>query len=291
MKNNNNMQIKARDITNKTKGTRIVQGFLKCGDCTGLDREALITGEKAKCSDQGMIETAKACPKFKPDLFRLRDLADEGDFDATMQFVSQIINKIPNDQYGLVASIFLQAKSTAESGFQFYQPVYVRYRGTASSNYMSNFMTAYVLDATATDVRLVSADPRQKQFTLTFVNHGLEGPTIYSAKAFKPLREMMIEKGKLVDPKESRNTPAVFKPTENFDLSVMSDTSLDGFNGSMHEVMRANGIKPTNKSTKKLDGVDLTGMIAGGFSRKLKKKKKKSSAMVKKGKVVDLAGM
>lgn len=256
------------------KSKKILTGFLKCGDCTGLDREALISGIAAPCSDQGKLDTSKACPKFKADLFNLRELSDDNTFDQTAQFVSQVLNGIPADMHGLVASVFLQEAETKRNGFFFYQPVYIRYRGTASSNYMSNFMTAYVLNATENDVRLVSADPREKQFILTYGNTGLNGPSIYSPSAFKPLREEMIEKGRTVDPKEDRKTSESLKPQEDLDLSVMPTTSLDGFTGSMFEVMKANGQRPTSKSKRKMDGMDLVSTIQEGFKRKSKKKRK-----------------
>ena len=267
-------RIQATDITHKMKGSQIIKGFLKCGDCTGLDIEALISGTKAKCSDEGKLETSRACPKFKPDLFSLRELSEEGDFDKTTQFIAQLLRNIPSDKYGLIASVFLQEEQTVKSGFSFHQPVYVRYRGSVSSNYMSNFMTAYVLNATDKDVRLVSADPRHKQFTLTYDNTGLEGPSIYSSRAFKPLREEMIEKGRHVAPKEERKTTESLMPQDSIDLSKMPSESLDGFTGDMFEVMRANGVKAKSKSKRKMDGMDLVQTIQDGFTRKGKKKKK-----------------
>lgn len=268
-------RIPATDITSKMKSQKILTGFLKCGDCTGLDREALISGVSAPCSEQGKLDTSKACPKFKADLFNLRELSEEGSFDQTAQFVSQVLNGIPADMHGLVASVFLQEAETKRNGFFFYQPVYIRYRGTANSNYMSNFMTAYVLNATENDVRLVSADPRQKQFIMTFDNTGLNGPSMYSASAFKELREEMIEKGRTVDPKLERRTSESLKPQEDLDLSTMPTASLDGFTVSMHEVMKANGHRPTNKSKRKMDGMDLVSTIHDGFKRKTPKKKRK----------------
>lgn len=263
------------------KTQKILTGFLKCGDCSGLDREALIAGTKAVCSEQGKLDTSKACPKFKADTFSLREMAGSENFHDNFQFVKQLMNNFPADMFGLLASVFLQEEETRRHGFYFGQPIYVRYRGTVNSNYMSNFMSAYVLTATDKDVRLVSADPRQKQFILTYDNTGCEGPSLYSANAFKPLREDMIERGKNVDPKEDRKTSESLKPVEDVDLSKMPKVSLDGFTGNMFEVMRANGLRHTNKSSRKMDGMDLVAKLTDGvMANKPKKRKKRKSGSI-----------
>ena len=270
--------IRPQEITKNFPTRKITTGLLNCGDCVGLNRESLIEGSNAPCSEQGMNEVKKACPKFKPDAFSLLDM--EGDsFEDVFTFMRQIMRRVPPEKFKLIASLFLQEGETRKHGYAFGQRVYVRYRGTQKSNYMSNFMSAYVLYANEHEVKIFAADPRERRFTLTYENTGLNGPSIYSGKNFKPLKEHMTKKGRLVDPDHERNTAKSVVPLDEFDLSEMPTESLDGLVVGMNDVMKTNGHKPKKKSARTYDLTDFAADVAGGnFVSKNRRFKKTTKA-------------
>lgn len=277
--------VKPQDITAKFPTRKIVTGLLNCGDCVGLNREVLIEGHDAPCSEQGMSEVKKACPKFKPDAFALMDMEGES-FESTFTFMRQVMRNVPADKFKLIASLFLQEEQTRKYGFSFGQRVYVRYRGTVKSNYMSNFMSCYVLYANANEVKLFSADPRQKVFTITYENTGLSGPSMYSTRNFKPLKELMIERGRLSDPDLNRKTSASVAPLDEFDLSTMPEESLEGTEISMADVMKVNGQKSRKKSKALYDLTDFALDVMGGNLVKSNTRfKKKSKPLDDRGSV------
>lgn len=224
---------------------------LRCGDCSGLTRDVLISGESVVCSSQGKLKTAKACPKFRPDVFSMDEMLEN---DNTLVTLAKTIRSIPDSKLTLVASVILNDQVTRKAGYKLMQPVYVRYRGTARSDYMSNFMTARVLFADKDYVKLVSDTGR---VTLTYVNNGLAGPTIYSVKEFRKIKQSMIDKGRNVDPAHERATSKALLSEEGYDFKL-NHNGLDGLVVTMDEVAKANGIKG-----KKPSGIyDLVSMTA-----------------------------
>jgi len=274
--------IRPQDITKNFPTRKITTGLLNCGDCVGLNREALIDGSNTSCSEQGMDEVKKACPKFKPDAFSLLDM--EGDaFEDVFTFIRQIMRRVPPEKFKLVASLFLQEGETRKHGYSFGQRVYVRYRGTQKSNYVSNFMSAYVLYANDHEVKLFAADPRERRYTLSYENTGLNGPSLYSSKNFKPLKDLMVSKGRHTDPDIERNTSKSIIPLDEFDLSAMPSESLDGMVVGMSDVMKVNGHKPAKKSKRTYDLTDFASDVAGGNWVKNKSYRKKETKTSNKG--------
>lgn len=258
-------QIPAVEIHAGTPRKTIIEGYLKCGDCSGLNRDALIRGIEAPCSEQGKLEASKACPKYRPSSTKIQEMAGV-DFHTLAGGLGELIGT-SNDPavFRALAGYMLAVEETIKSGFRFLQPIYVRYRGTATSNYFSNFMSAYVLSATKDEVRLISADPRtKKQFVMSYPvkrdERGrpvLSGASLYSPKEFEQLKVRMTERGNLVDPEIDRKTSASVKPVDGSDVGSMPKGSLDGLVVDMSQVAKKNKVKPKPKSKRKKDLVDL----------------------------------
>jgi hypothetical protein len=278
------LKINPSKITQNFPKRKITTGLLNCGDCVGLSTEILIEGSTAPCKDQGMDAVNRACPKFKPDVFSLVTMEGDGIMDM-MDFVRQIMRNFPANKFKLLGSLFFQESDTRKHGYSFGQRVYVRYRGTKNSNYLSNFMSCYVLSANENEVKLFSVDPRERRFTLTYDNTGLQGPSIYSGRNFKILKDDMLNKKRTVDPDHERNTSKSLISLEEFDLANMSTGSLDGFVVSMSDVMKKNGKKPKSKS-RFYDLTDFAEDVVGGnmvkgqsYKTKSKSKKSKSGSI------------
>ena len=276
-------RIPAVEIHSGTPRKTIIEGYLKCGDCSGLNRDALIRGIEAPCSDQGKIEASKACPKYRPSSTKIQEMSGV-DFHTLAGALHELIGT-SNDPavFRALAGYMLSIEETIKSGFRFLQPIYVRYRGTATSNYFSNFMSAYVLFASKDEVRLISADPRtKKQFVMSYpINRDdrgrpvLSGASLYSPKEFDQLKTRMSERGNLVDPELSRKTSSSVKPVDGADVGKMPKGSLDGLVVDMSQVAKKNQIKPKPKSKRKKDLVDLVSDYNADPFKAFKKSKRK----------------
>lgn len=279
--------IPVNEISSGTNRKTIIKGHLKCGDCSGLNRDALIRGIEAPCSDQGKIEASKACPKYRPNSTQFQEMKGV-DFHTLASGLQELIG-VSNDPaiFRQLAGVMLSVEETINSGFRYMQPLYVRYRGTATSNYFSNFMTAYVLYATQDEVRLISADPRGKQFTLSYPikrdDKGrpvLNGASLYSPREFEILNKRMTERGNLVDPDLERKTSASVKASDDLSLDVMPKGSLDGLVVDMAEVAKKNKVKPKKKSKRTKDLVDLVEELGSDPFKAFRRKPKRSGSRI-----------
>jgi hypothetical protein len=231
----------------------IKTGHLTCGECAGLSVENLIAGNDLNnCSEEGKLKTSRACPKFQPEPTIIKD-ALQDDAEDGMREIASSVKSWDNRTLKAVAGALLNEVTTRKAGFYMWQPVYVRFRGTAASNYMSNFMTARVLTADKDTVRLVSDDGK---VVLRYANTGHEGPSIYSVDAFSPLKEMMIEKGKDVDQTE-RATPKRLRPEGFEDVDFQLNT--DGMNGRITSIGKMARANKTGRRTRSDNNIlDLT---------------------------------
>ena len=249
-------------ITTNLPVKEIVTGHLTCGGCAGLNVENLVGGKDLKsCSELGKLETTKACPKFQQDPTQIRDLLSE-DFEDGVREIADVMKQMNPRQLKAMAGMFLNEVRTRKSKFFAWQPVIVRFRGTASSNYMSNFMTARVVNADKDTIRLTSDDGKT---VLRYENTGDAGPSIYSVANFAPLKEMMIEKGKRVDPSD-RATPKRMRPLDHKDVDFELNT--DGLNGNMSsigKVVKSNKVARRAKNDSNLfDLTKIAQQIDGG---------------------------
>tara|TARA_Y100001963_G_scaffold160013_1_gene267049 strand:+ start:3275 stop:4156 length:882 start_codon:yes stop_codon:yes gene_type:complete len=280
---NKKEQIKVTEIKATTNRKTIITGHLKCGDCSGLNRDALIRGIEAPCSAQGVEAAQNACPKYRPNSTALRELKGES-FHNVASALHELMGVTTDPGFfRVLAGHLLALAETVDSGFRWMQPIYVRYRGTATSNYFSNFMSAYVVYANSDEVRLISADPRGKQFTMSYPvkrdDRGrpiLTGPSLYSPKAFEVLKDKMTERGNLIDPETERKTSKSIKPLDSTSLDVMPKGSLDGLVVDMAEVAKKNKVKPKRKGKKDLVDI-ISEMDADPFKAFGKSRRRKSN--------------
>lgn len=175
---------------------------LSCGDCAEirittnvLKRNPHQDADRQICGDQKLPES-RICPKFKPDIFVL----DESQRQVIRQ-LSGLIKKLDGKALRCFAGALLKEERTRESGLRFGQRIYVRWRSYANRNYLNNFMLAYVVDVVGDKLRLMSEDGAT---VLTYdfpASTSLEGPTFYTAQAFRPLYKQMKAKQAYTDPK------------------------------------------------------------------------------------------
>jgi len=210
-----------------------------CGDCSGFCHDVLIEGQKTVCSKAGKERIHTACPKFIPVVEDLRG-------DATnLDLVANIINNMDDRGLKIFSLLFAGASRTRRMGMRFMQRVYVRYRGLAGSDYLSNFMEAYVMVASKDIVKLVSKDFR---CVLTYSRERM--PTLYTEEEFEPKRAKMVAQSKLIDPDVESLLSRRFRCEEEYELNISSE-SLAGELTTIDSVFKSSKIK-----TRKAPGTD-----------------------------------
>lgn len=225
----------------KTDTVKIVTGVLTCGECAGLTRERLITGSKTSCKADGMLPSHKACPKFKPDVYRLAEVVSTG--GNVMQELAYIAGGLTPKQLKIFGAAMLNETLTRKNGFSFYQKVFIRYRGTARSNYLSNFFAGRILTADESTVRVCSDDGK---VIFTYENTGSAGPSLYTVDEFEPLRVLMLKKGYIVDPEHERATAKFLRAKE---LSEQGDIKLN--TNGVHGIVTPEKVSRSNKNAGK----------------------------------------
>lgn len=229
---------------------------IRCGQCSGLERDNLVNN--APCKEQGVLATSRTCNSFRPDSF---DIAEEIQDNGALLALARIMSKLPTSKLDLLAAIIQNDKRTRRAKTCFGQRVYVRYRGLAGANYMSNFMQAFILDADKNHIRVMSRDGK---CTATYQNDGkgMTGPVIYTKSAFDELRATMIENEMLVDPDEARNTIKRLRAIEEYNMSMTSD-SEDGQITTIDTVFEENDLPRGRSSINDLS--TIVRDIEGGF--------------------------
>lgn len=258
-----------------------------CGDCSGFRYDKLIGGkQKTGCETEfNKTEDCVACNKFAPDVRQLEGFVGTSSFDAFSNLIAAV------DSKGLkVLSALLRVESTTRlNGFRFGQKVYVRYRGRANSDYMSNFMSAYVMAVNKHYIRLIGKDGR---CVLTYTRDSM--PSLYTPEQFEPLRHMMEKKGRRIDPDVRTTTSKRLRYMEEIELDMVDD-SLNGNVTTIDTVFRENNVK--RKKSEVYDLVAVVGELMQGFDnrngkgikRSAKKDKDSSIKTVRKsGSRVDL---
>lgn len=231
---------KSRSLT-KADPVKVLTGVLTCGECAGLTRERLIVGSKASCTTDGILASHKACPKFKPDVYRLAEVVVEK--GNVMQELAYISSSMTPKQLKIFGMAMINETITRKNGFSFYQKVFVRYRGTARSNYLSNFFAGRILTADETTVRVCSDDGK---VIFTYENTGAAGPSIYSVESFEPLRALMFKKSYVVDPEHERATAKFLRAKE---LSEHGDIKLN--TNGVHGIVTPEKVSRSNKNAGK----------------------------------------
>lgn len=269
------------EMTNRTR--RQVKASLKsqqplCGDCVGLKCEKLISDNKQVCSKLGKTATSKSCPHFIADSKPLQPILKRDAFDT----LSRLFQEIPKDALRTVASLLYNEKKTRAAGYFFGQKVYVRYRGAANADYLSNFMVARVMSVNSEFIRLTSQDGK---CNLTFMRKTCK-EIILSVDEFNELRKKMVAKGRLVDPDVKKLIAKKYRAEEEYELN-MSSESAGGQVTTIDTVFKENKL-PRRKAKGAVSLVDLVdGLMAGytdvdkaskGYKRPSEKRSKTSGS-------------
>jgi hypothetical protein len=212
----------------KVKKARLAE---KCGDCVGYDYLKQFEQE-GLCIDRGMLSSSSACPSYRPNAFELAESVENP--QTNIPILAQAMRAIPTSQLRLFASVIAHERTTRRNGYHFMEVIYYRYRGTAESDFMSNFMKAHVLYATKDHLFLT--DPTMSM-RMTVVNHKQKkGPSIYTTFNFMQLREFMVDAEQRVDPSLKRNRRSTPEADEGLvsEISAIHETGVK-VNGARRE--------------------------------------------------------
>lgn len=263
----NQIQDNTLTVTKGFSRKELTLSHQNCGSCAGLYREDLLDHgmdkdskppKKQTCASMGHTAGAEACPKFKPDVFALNEIFDDPDANRkVMEVLGAMLGSLPKSKLRLASGIFLYEEITRKHGYQFYQKVFVRYRGTANQNYLSNFLAARVVWADKNFINLVSCQKGKNPFTLTIPYNDSDSNVIYTEEQFKPLRKKMKAKKRFVDPVEKRNALRAVLPDGEVNLNAipneLRETQFkDGtVVADLDQVAKANKVKKSKANTGK----------------------------------------
>lgn len=250
----------------------------KCGDCEGFTRSSLVEQGKV-CNQLGRITFSEACPKFKPDVFRLQEMAKKNPW--TLKDFSAIVADTPNHCLGVLAEMLKNERITRKYGFTFYQKVYYHWGG--GDNYLSNFASAYILDVRAKRIRLLSW---KGSTTLTIdiprdvrdMQKYLQGQ-VYTVEEYRPLKREMIKANRRIDKVWKAKLQAKIDANLNENLFNGSIPTIDDFVGE--ELRRDASVKRGKKKIKDL--VDIFHSTSDELSRK-----KSSVVIEEKGQSINI---
>lgn len=263
----------------------LVSAAMTCGDCSGFNRDILLP-QKAEqvCSAQGRLEKAKVCNHFRADAFSLRDIMMDDDAGDKLVALMDVISEFDDKHLRVMAGLLLRESQTRRFSVSMGDPVFVRYRGRETRNYVNNFYAARVLDVDGNRIRVISEDGT---LCLSYENNGFSGPSVYSKSAFQPLMKKMKAKGHIVDPEKEIKSATSFAPNES--VTFRAPKEADGFSvPKMDDVVKGGRKKRTvaNNSLVNIvaaieNGVDLgsrvddagvTRLSSDSYRRKVKPK-------------------
>lgn len=220
---------------------------VSCGDCKGLNLSKLVSQEGTCSEVLGKKDKSNVCPKFRKNIHKVTGTKRKE--HSSMEELGNILRGISPERIGLVGIMLLNERTTREAGYSFMQRVFVRYRGRATRNYLSNFMAAHVMQADAKQVVLCSSDGKT---ILTYPNNGIDcDKDIYSVKAFKSMKAEMIEKGHDVDPEIKATAPKRIIPNELEEVHA-AVASARGEIANIEDVAKRNK-KHKKKGSKKAE--------------------------------------
>lgn len=233
---------------------------MSCGECAGFCRE--IIKDKKLCNSVGIIASSKPCSQFKPNTHELIDLVEAGE---TFYMLAALMRRIPTEKLRLIGATFMREHKTRDTGYYMGQKVYVRYRGRASTDYLSNFMSAVVLYADADMVRIGSMSGKCH---MTFT--GKAQGAIYTTADFKKMRERMVKAGRYADPDVRALISKRLRCEEEYELGII-ETSNPGEIPTIDRVFKENKVK--KGKTGPNDLVAIVNAIESGFEVKAKRTK------------------
>ena len=216
---------------------------LSCGSCLFLNRDRIF---EKKCSELGRLPSSKSCGSYVPDAFLLAGSQEKVN---RLKLVSSAIHGMSLTEIQSLAALLHAEKSTRKAGWTFYQRVIVRYSGSSSSNYFSNFAVGFVVYADKDVVRIVG---KSGAMMLTAMNIK-DSDTVYTLERFKPIAAEMTAKKKFVDSTSScaSHGGAYVRPLDD---AIGSDSNVNK--------------KVTVAKTKTDDLVSIIDKMSRGFSVK-----------------------
>lgn len=239
-----------------------------CGDCIGFNCE--IVRDKSLCEKRGIIATSKPCKQFVPDTDAVRPLVEDED---TFIGLSRMVANVDDGQLRKLGALIMREKQTRAAGYHMGQKVYVRYRGLARANYLSNFMSAYIMYADRNVVKIAS---RNGKIGMTFAGRARDA--VLSPEEFEPLRDKMIKRGKYADPEVQKQVSKHLRCLEEYELGL-TDQIDKGEIPTIDKVFKSNKVKQkkgTNDLVSIVNAIE-SGYEIAGESKKSKKKSKSKS--------------
>lgn len=201
------------------------------------------------------------------------ELIEDGE---TFQAISKIVGAVEDSKLRALGALIMREGKTRNAGYKMGQKIYVRYRGTANSNYVSNFMTAYIMFADIDTVRIGSQDGK---ITMTFAHAARAA--ILTRDDFLVIRKKMIAKNRLVDPDTHRAVSKRLRAVEEYELGI--DASRMGEVPTIDSVFKSNGTKKS-KTAGPNDLISIVRSIENGFMASDKKSAPKRGKKVKNSK-------
>lgn len=172
----------------------------RCGSCLNLEKDKAVD-KPSSCIKLGKIPTSKKCASYVPNMHSL--INTENKANALFQ-IANLMCDWNNYELEAFGNLLHTIKTTKRNGWKFCEIVYVRYTGTASSNYLSNFMSCRVIYADKNYVKVVSNSVTSSGSALLTLINDKESKTIFRVKEFAKLRKEMRNEGKFVDPNEKK---------------------------------------------------------------------------------------
>lgn len=258
--------------TQKRIAVTMLQGQkVSCGECSGFAYDKLIGGkQKNGCAvEYNKTADCEACSKFAPDARQMDGFVGTTGFEA----LTNLVASIDGSSLKVLSALLRTEPLTRKNGFAFGQKVYVRYRGRANADYMSNYMSAYVVFVNKNYMRLMGKDAR---CVLTYTRDCM--PTMYTPEDFAPLRATMESKGRRVDPDVQTTTAKRLRHMEEMELDMVQDSKAGNIT-NIDTVFRENAGKRAKSEV--YDLVNIVGDLMKGYAVKGKGKAMKHKVPVK----------
>lgn len=260
----------------------------RCGDCEGYCNSNLIEKQHGVCKDNGKTKLSKTCRRFQPNTIPIKDITGTTPFELITESIAQMSDA---QIRSLATLLYLEGHNRRRS-YSFGQKVFVRYRGRANSNYVSNFMSAYVMSTMNGYLKVMSEDGRcTASFLLSNENQ------IFTAEEYEVMRQRMVRLGRLVDPDVITLLNKVLQAEERYELGI-AEESLTGNEPTIDQVFKANKIKRRKSVVTDLSDI-VRDMQAGfevpesevrNYRRVVEGKGKRKRKLVSKDGKIDMTG-
>ena len=185
---------------------------------------------------------------------------------------ARLVDELPDSKLRALGVLLLNEANTRNQDHHMGEKVYVRYRGRANTNYISNFMIAYIMSARKDSIRLMSSDGK-----ICITLNGPAMKTVYSIDDFEPLRKQMISKGRFADPEVHRALQKSLRCQEEYELGLYDEANTETI-PTIDTVFKTNKIRKSSR-TSDTDLVAIVNAIENLHDAKtvdVERKKRKS---------------